>query len=293
MLRQIPCAGFACSQALDTDQFVTLVESASATIQGRSGVDEFASIFQLLLERVSEAREKKLAAPTFAIENRRLLQLSGNTRSFPAAVTALSPSDGTVRLALSDIATLIPNAGETQRRITNRAPNRTSVVLWVEAGTRRVLLGADLEHTDRSREGWLAVLSAHKDPTSATVFKVAHHGSVNADCPDVWAKMLVDNPIAVVTPFNGGKTLPQISDLKRIGTRTERLYCTSSGPGKPPVRDPLVDKALKRDVRERRVVDGPSGHVRIRWSMSNDEAQPTVELFNNAYHVRADMSFAS
>ena len=227
MLRQIPGADFACSQALNTDQFVTLVESAGAAIQGGSGVDEFASIFQILLEKASAGRERNLVAPRFAIENRRLLQLLGQGRSYPAVVTALSPSDGTVKLALNDIATLIPNAGDTQQRITNQAPNRTSVALWVETGTRQVLLGADLEHSGRSREGWLAVLSAHKHFTSAKVFKVAHHGSINADCPDVWTKMLVDDPIAVITPFSSGKTLPQGSDLKRMGTRTTQLYCTS------------------------------------------------------------------
>ena len=195
MLRQAPDARFACSAALHTDNFLTLVEAAGSTIQGRSGVDEFASIFQLLVERAAGGKPKKLATPVFAIESRRLLlHLVEGSRAFPATVTALSPSDGTVKLAFTDIAQLLPKAGEAQRRIINRAPNHTSVALWIEVGTRRALLGADLEHTGHPGEGWMAVLASHRDPKAATLFKVPHHGSVNADCPEVWAKMLIEKP---------------------------------------------------------------------------------------------------
>ncbi len=293
IFRQMPDARFVCSQALNTDQFLTLVESAGATIQGLSGVDEFASIFKTLLKRAPDEKARKLASPMWAIANRELLHLAGGTHSFPAAVKAVSPSDGTVKLALNDIAQLIPKAGDLQTRITNRAPNRTSVALWVEAGTRRVLLGADLEHTHHSGEGWMAVLACHSDPAAATVFKVPHHGSPNADCPEVWAKMLVPKPIAIVTPFSSGKSLPRSSDLQRLRRYTDRLYCTLLSPGKSPPRDSVVDKMMRLFSTERRVVDGPPGHVRVRWSLSNDETDPVVELFSGAYRVGLDPGPAS
>lgn len=293
MFRQMPDAHFVCSQALNTDQFLTLVESVGATIQGLSGVDEFASIFKILLERAPDQKARKLASPKWAIANRELLHLAGGAHSFPAAVTAVSPSDGTVKLALNDIATLIPRVGDLQTRITNQAPNRTSVALWVEAGTRRVLLGADLEHTHHSGEGWMAVLASHSDPTTATLFKVPHHGSPNADCPEVWARMLVPNPIAIVTPFSSGRSLPQRSDLRRLRRYTDRLYCTLLSPGKPPPRDSFVNKTMRRVATERRVVDGPPGHVRVRWSLSSDETDPVVELFSGAYRVGPDSGPAS
>jgi hypothetical protein len=284
-LRRAPEADFACSAALDTDNFATLVEAAGRSIQGRSGVDEFASIFKLLLERTPTGIARKLAAPKFAIENRKLLHLVGEARHFPAAVTALSPSDGTLKLALTDIAHWIPRVGNSQQRITNRAPNRTSVALWIEIGPRRALLGADLEHTGNLGEGWMAVLACHKDPTGAALFKVPHHGSANADCPDVWAQMLIENPVAVVTPFISGNSLPKDSDLKRLLARTDNLYCTASGPGKPPSRDPSVDKTIRRIVTDRRVIEGSPGHVRVRWLLRDPAAKPVVELFNGAYRV--------
>jgi beta-lactamase superfamily II metal-dependent hydrolase len=285
MLRRAPGAHFACSAALDTDNFFTLVEAASSAIQGRSGVDEFASIFEFLVENAPSGKAKKLAAPMFAIENRKLLNLAGRSRPFPATVTALSPSDGTVRLAFTDIAQWLPKTGEAQRRITNRSPNHTSVVLWIEAGARRALLGADLEHNGHPGEGWMAVLACHQDPRAAALFKVPHHGSSNADCPDVWAKMLVENPVAVVTPFSSGNPLPKSSDLQRLGGRTKSLYCTAAGAGKPPSRDALVEKAVRRVATERRVIEGQPGHVRVRWPLSGKTANPSVELFNGAYHV--------
>ncbi len=283
MLNRAPNAQFSCSMALDTDNFFMLVEAAASSIQGRSGVDEFARIFDTLIDRAPKGKAKRLTAPMFAVESRRLLDLKGPGRSWPAMVTALSPSDGTIKLALNDIAQWVPKPGDSQIRMTNRAPNRTSVALWIEVGSRRVLLGADLEHTGVEGEGWIAVLASHKDPNPATVFKVPHHGSANADCPEVWTTMLVQNPIAIVTPFNGGAGLPQLGDLRRLARRTRNLYCTASGPGRPPARDSLVEKTARRVASERRVIDRWPGHVRVRWSVAEPDASPTVELFNGAY----------
>lgn len=134
------------------------------------------------------------------------------------------------------------------------------MALRIEVGTRRALLEADLEHIERPGEGWMAVLASRQDPMPALAFKVPHHGSVNADCANVWAEMLVRNPIAVVTPFSGGAVrLPRPSDLKRLGARTTNLYCTTVGPGQPPRRDNTVERIIKRVTKQRRVIDGPTG----------------------------------
>jgi beta-lactamase superfamily II metal-dependent hydrolase len=106
----------------------------------------------------------------------------------------------------------------------------------------RALLGADLEHTGRTGEGWTAVMDCHQDTTPAHIFKVPHHGSKSSDNADVWQRMLAVDPVAVVTPFTGGRVrLPTGSDLKRFSSRTSKLYCTAKGAGKPPSREPPVD----------------------------------------------------
>ncbi len=284
LLRVAPNARFACSMALKSSEFQTLVSVAPNAVQGRSGVDELAAILDILIGR-AEARAAQ-ASPMFAIENRRLLHLADAARPFPVSVTALSPSDGSVKAAMTEIGSLIPRAGELQRRIINRSPNRASVVLWVEAGATRALLGADLEHTGRAGEGWTAVVAARQDRNRAVAFKVAHHGSAGSDCPDVWTKMLAENPIAVVTLFSGGPTrLPKTSDIDRLAARTPFLYCTAAGPGKPPSRGPAIERVMKRQVVERRVIEGKPGHVRIRWPVPAQAAGPRIETFNGAYSV--------
>jgi hypothetical protein len=287
LLEGMPNAAFACSLALSAENFAILVEQARTAMQSNSGVDEFAEIFDLLLKNRG-AVPKNLTAPKFAVENRKLLHLSGGSRTYPVTVTALSPSDGTVKKAFKDISKWLPKIGERQTKIVNQSPNRTSVVLWLEIGSRRVLLGADLENTDTAGEGWLAVFTASHIGTGAKIFKVSHHGSENGEHSDIWTKLLLGNPVAVVTPFVGGVTrLPRAKDLLRISSRTDSLYCTAEGPGKPPNRDKVVDKTMARVTLDRRVVEGKPGHVRVRWSLSQETQPPGIELFHGAYKYKA------
>jgi hypothetical protein len=284
LLAMAPNAAFCCSMALQQPEFLYLVFIAPKTITGRSGVDEFASILKEL-----DARGQR--APIFAVENKQLLSLSGTERPFPITLETLSPANPTIRLALSEIASLIPGEGEPQRRIVNRSPNHASVVLWVRAGPVRVLLGADLQQTGRKDEGWSAVVACHQDHVPGHLFKVPHHGSTNSDHPDVWDRMLTPDQVAVVTPFSGGRVrLPKDSDLERLSERTPRLYCTAASLGKPPKRDALVEKAMRRQLSERRILAGQPGHVRVRWSATEDNPAAQIETFNGAYHFNPTIS---
>jgi hypothetical protein len=121
-----PKAKFCCSMALKSEEFMTLVSLVPEGTQGRSGVEEFASILKQL-------EAKGQLAPIFAVENKSVLYLTGPKRSLPIRLTTLSPSDPTILLALKEISNLVPKEGEPQRRIINRSPNHASVVLWLEA----------------------------------------------------------------------------------------------------------------------------------------------------------------
>ncbi len=281
VLESAPTAQFSCSMALKEQEFAALMRLQELSIVDNSGTREFARILDVLKDRPGAS---EVSAPFFALQGRVLLRLSASpARSTAAAVTALSPSDDSVVRAMNDLRKLMPTAGMPQGRLVSPTPNHNSVVLWVEAGARRVLLGADLEHTGRSGEGWLAVISGHIDTTRAEVFKVPHPGSPTSDYPGVWSSMLNENPIAILTPFSG--KLPATSDLERIATYTNNLYCTSSGTGKPPTRDKTVEKKMRDAASARRVLDGNPGHVRLRWPIATDQA-PSVELFNGAYRFQ-------
>ncbi|MGB6265260.1 MAG: hypothetical protein WBF56_05910 [Candidatus Acidiferrales bacterium] len=289
VLRRVPTASFFCSMAINSDNFFALAETATTAMQRNSGVEEFSEILGLIAENAPQRQPKRLASPKWVLENRRLLRLDQGDRPFPVSITALSPSDGTVKAAIAELAKLFPKSGESQRRIPSRSLNHTSIVLWIEAGPLRAMLGADLENTGNEGEGWVAVLQCHSDrqeQIAACFFKVPHHGSSNADHPDVWTHMLAPNPIAVVTPFNGGaKRLPQPSDLERLQARTSNLYCTTAGAGKPPARDAVVEKMMKLQAVSRRVVEGQPGQVRVRWTLRDQQTEPTVELFHGAYRA--------
>ena len=277
ILRAAHSAEFCCSVALKQDEFLTLVESSAQALTGKSGVEEFSRVLE-------ELKARGPIPPTFAVENRRLKHFPGQGRSFPFSLTALSPSDLSIKLALQEIAGLMPKAGGAQLRIPNRSPNHASVVLWVEAAGIRVLLGADLEQTGNAGEGWTAVVNCHQDTVPARFFKVPHHGSKGADHQDVWDKMLEPNPVAVITPFNAGNVrLPKESDLERLATRTDQLYCTNRGAGKSPARDRGIEREMRLQVPDRRVIEGQPGHVRIRFSTTDTASGPDVELFNGAY----------
>jgi beta-lactamase superfamily II metal-dependent hydrolase len=280
LFSQTPQADFCCSMALQYSEFVTLISAASQNIAGRSGVEEFRQI-------LDELDKRGVRSPIFAVENKPLFTRPIAGTSFPITLESLSPSDPTIRLALSQIKGFLPTVNEPQRRIPNRTPNTTSVVIWIKAGPIRALLGADLENTVQADQGWSAVLSCHQDTSPGHMIKIPHHASMTSDNTDVWHQMLEANPLAVVTPFAGGRTrLPSDSDLQRLLARTMHLYCTTMGSGKPPTRDRSVDRLMKQQTSKRRVVDGQPGHVRIRWSISEKPLKPQIETFSGAYHVK-------
>jgi len=288
ILRRVPTALFFCSAALSSENFIELVSTAASGIGRRSGAEEFATILGMI-ETFSKPTPKRLASPKWAVENLPLLDLPGAGRSFPVVVTALSPSHGTVKTAFMQFAQMLPKAGDIQKRIPNRSLNHNSVVLWVEAGNQAALLGADLQHTVQAGEGWTAAIACHGGlgGHSAEFFKVPHHGSPNAENPDVWKRILIADPISVVTPFTAGRVrLPRDQDLHRLNGHTTRLYCTSMGAGRSPARDNVVEKMMRERVTERRVMEGKPGHVRVRWSPNSHGTVPVVETFNGAYQVK-------
>jgi hypothetical protein len=73
------------------------------------------------------------------------------------------------------------------------------------------VLGSDLEVGTNRDTGWLAILGSNTKPTGkATVYKIPHHGSQNADLDGVWSEMLIPDPIAILTPFRRGNvSLPK------------------------------------------------------------------------------------
>jgi hypothetical protein len=156
-------------------------------------------------------------------------------------------------------------------------------VIWVSVGSINVLLGSDLEDTTDPRSGWKGIVADHSAAQTprAHVLKVPHHGSVTADHPGVWATMLHADATTALTPFRRCH-LPQPGDLQRLKARTTPLYVTADPIGrKPPRRDPAVERTMREVAKQRRVLHGPMGHVRLRVPAFGGAV--AVALFDGAY----------
>ena len=273
LLQLCPVAEFCCAGALCRKEFLTLV----GALEGRhlsasgSGLREIHGVFSHLTRTGRK--------PIYAIANRVVF------RGEAGVITALSPSDGIFQHFLNAVERLIPDPGADKTRIRDLSPNEAAVVLWIECGGCRLLLGADLE-----RHGWVAIRADPARPDGqASVFKIPHHGSENADDPAVWASMLEHEPTAVLTPWRrGGGALPTRHDVERILAATPEAWITNKGlpsPAKPRHGNAAVEKTLRESgVRFRRLA-GKRGMVRLRHPIASDGPW-AVETFDGAGRLK-------
>ena len=153
-----------------------------------------------------------------------------------------------------------------RRRLPRITDNHASVVLRVSVNGSAVLLGGDLQVRDNDSFGWKAIIRDFGKDYASDAYKVAHHGSSNADDDQIWEQMLTPNPPALISPYvGGGNNLPTLDDCRRLKARTNHAYITA-----PPVakrhRDsnPAVERTLKEATRRVSEVPGKFGHLRLR-----------------------------
>lgn len=260
-------AQFVCSAALRSQEFLTLVTAASTrSMMTSSGVQEFAQILDTLQERRPKSVRSESVGPTWAIANQLLWQRRSSD-SLPSIVHALSPASAAVTLAYHEISRLLPEVGQSKRRVVAQSPNLVAVALWVCVGDIILLLGSDLEETHNSGTGWSVIVDSPTRPSgTAGVFKIPHHGSVTADQPRVWTEMLQPEPVVILTPFvQGNVTLPTLADANRICSRTTQAYSTSDTKlRKSKRRSGALEKTIRETVRNIRDAQAPMGQVRLR-----------------------------
>ena len=285
IVEAVPEAKFVCSEK-DRLGILAGVATAQESSLSQTGFDEFSTVLQVLRSRKLPGQRQESVGPHWAAEGLILHQLADDGHS--ATVMALSPSPGTQTLALHE--GFLARPRQPQRRAVALTPNQQSIVLWVTAGENSVLLGGDLEHSANPAVGWHAVVACGVRPGApASVFKVPHHGSENADNPDVWTSMLTDHPFALVAPYaSGRRPLPGNADISRLLERTDRLYCTTQPKGwKPARRDSMVERTVREVARNRRVISREVGQVRLRLPLAGGAADPSLELFGPAVRLTA------
>jgi Metallo-beta-lactamase superfamily len=273
-------ADFAYSGALRGGEFFALVKAYAerSQMKGR-GVAEFAQIARLWTDRGDRV-------PRVAVESRRLWHRADD--GMPGvSVEALSPCDAQIQRSQEALASLFPHPNTDKRAVIASDPNHASVVLSVTVGEVGILLGADLEETGNPATGWSALLDHAALDVPASIFKVPHHGSPDADQPRVWEELLVERPWAVVTPFVWGSTRrPTGDDQARISARTDRVYLTSPPERRRKTRSLPVERALKEMDARPEYVDPPMGQVRLRRELAQSGVW-RVDLFGPAFQLKA------
>ena len=263
-------ARFCCPIALKTDEFLSVAAGLARrdhSILGRS-VSEIHAVFTTLRQ---ERRN-----PVWATANRRVV------RSAHYDVWSLSPDDLAFSSFVRSVASLVlqpigqPGVGRAARR------NDVSVALWVRCGDAVLLLGADVE-----KRGWLAILDSAERPRSrASVFKVPHHGSSNADVEETWHQLLEAEPVAILAPWRLGRSaLPGKSDIKRILSHTPHAYASARSASRTAKRHGMVAKTLRSAKVRMRGEAGSPGMVRLRRSLTDEESW-RVRLVGSACRLR-------
>lgn len=279
VLRAAKSAELVCSSALHTRHFQQGLGVSASRAQANYGVDEMRGMLDILRER--KRGRKASVGPVWAAADKCILQ------GDHYAIHSLSPSDGTLTLAFQELEQLQPRRDAPKRRAVSVKPNQSAVVLWVCSGSNTLLLGADLEVGKDPRTGWLAILSSSTRPRGiADFYKVAHHGSANADHPSIWRELLVEQSTAALAPFSKGtEPLPRKCDLDRIGRSAGAAYCSSSAKPRRAKYERSVEKLLrgvtKNGVRQ---VRQSMGHVRLRRTLDGT-GQWNVDLNGPAFRI--------
>lgn len=284
VVREANSALFACSAALRYEEFCTLVKQQQEMklVEQTSGMAEFADVLEILDQR---SGSRFASGPDLWAAEGTLLHRNNEPNGIE--VLALSPSSQTITDATGELARLIPTVGDQIRRFPRPMPNKLSVVLMVKSVNVHFLLGGDLEVGADQRRGWRAVIESPIRPSvTSSAYKIAHHGSPNADHQEIWSRLLVQNPFAVVAPYAGGKTpLPSPNDVERVKSRTNRLHCTIPPQGFRPERRSGVDGTMRRVARWRRAVRNKPGHIRLRVPVAGTLEDISVALFDGAVRL--------
>lgn len=281
-LRVAKAAKFVNSAAYAFGDLMRVVALGNTTGGQSSATKEYDGIVEVLKERRLAGERREAVGPIAAIANRKLLALTNGGRSIATEVFSLSPSDGVFSLAKEELRHALL-AVQNRKRPVVQGPNQLSVVLWLKVGVLDILLGADLEHVTGTTEGWRAITSSTERPTGrAKYFKVAHHGSPNADCPECWTELLSENPVAILTPHAPSK-LPRPTDIARLCNRTPFVFLTSDPTRYGlPRRENAVEKTMREVTVSRRALAGQMGHVRLRSDATDVSQEPMIDIHNGA-----------
>ncbi len=270
LLKSCPSARFYGSQALGDREVKVMIELHGGEAPKAGGGSR--EIWDVLGFLEAQDRPLMRVGP-----NQTIFRRLASAEAPAAQVVSLSPSHAAIDRSINAMVSRIPKNGEERLFLPWLDANLNAIVLWVRVGTVELLLGADLEEVSDAI-GWRAILSDPvRGPVNAEVFKVPHHGSMTSYAPEVWQKMLVARPYAVVTPNRSGSTnLPTREGQRAICSHTDRAYITHPRSGEQQeinrvqaVRKTIAEAGIRLHQRTLR-----PGQIRLRRKKPLDTTEP-------------------
>lgn len=254
------------SSALNAREFLALaqIQGEQSTLRLSSGMREYNRVINTLATRKMH--------PKRATQDKTLYE----DKAAAIRIFALSPSDPALTAGQDEILKLFNSVSSGDMiRVHPRSPNVFAVALLLMIGDESVLLGADLTESDGPLKNWSTILSCISvNGIKCSLFKIPHHGSVNAHHHGVWKTLLKENPHALLTEFRHGSVkLPKASDTKRLKGLTNSIHMTSSKSTKLTYKDPALLKTIRETTRAARHVTFSTGQIRARLLL-NQSGQP-------------------
>lgn len=244
ILENSPNAVFSFARANDLKKFLQLVSidlEKLKKITSNSSTIEFNRCLEIISLRKSTIKNSEVDKLLYST----ILETS------KIEIFSLSPSELSNQIFDKEISSLIEGYSALNKRLISQSPNERSVVLLLKLGNHNILLGADLQVGNNPKLGWLDIANNSqvvKVSEKSKYFKIPHHGSENGHNADVWTKLLINKPIATLTPWNKKGKLPKKEMLDKYIQLTKELYITSSTSvgTKPKNRDVQTAKIIRQ-----------------------------------------------
>jgi hypothetical protein len=259
--------------------FIPLLKTYGSNTDTTIGTRE---ILELLF--LQEKRDKDFS---LAIMNRTLDNSQLNISGFiiDTRIISYSPTDRYTNACLKELGKLLASLPSSDLSFNLPDPNInfSSIVLFVEIGNFRVLLGSDMS-VDSNGLGWATIIDdpvIKRNPRS-DIYKVAHHGSVKSDSSRIWTELLNSNPKCILTPFTRGKNIvPNRKGIENIREKTTDAFISSytKSNGKKrrqnEIQSTLTDFGIKP-----KYAFPKCGHIRLRSTIEGDNklSDWTIEL---------------
>jgi beta-lactamase superfamily II metal-dependent hydrolase len=283
ILSACPNARFVCSTSLRESAFLELV-ALGETIRGPhgGGLNEFGRIFQQIILR----RQRQEPSPLETCHAGTVL-VDQVEESAQLRIESLSPSDTDHQRMMRAFAEKKDQllSAEFKQTVPSIHPNLGSIVLRLQIGGQRILLGADMEKRKSPESGWNAILINTRPGSEADLYKIAHHGSETGDMPEIWSQLLIPNCPAVLAPNQRlSNPIPRPSDVERILSHTKSAFATAPSYLKRKRLEQPTDRLLRN--REITIYEIPSsqGQIRARFSPGSDDVW-SIATFGRAFKL--------